>query len=415
LLGFGALCLTPAAQAQTETTLYEFLAGSDGGYPTSLIADGRGNFFGTNEVGSGNAVNGTVFELSPSGTGWTLSTIYTFPKTGGPDYPKGLVMDAHGNLFGVTESGGPSLDGTVFALTPDGNGGWTETTLHNFSGPDGRGPTGNLIVDSAGRIYGTTSSGGTCTAQSTGCGVAFELSRNSQGHWTETVLHQFGLVPTDGQIPLGGLVMDSQGNLFGTTSIGGHTGCSTTTCGTVFELTPANGIWTETIVHYFISKDGAFPEASLAIDSAGNLYGTTYQGGAHDAGVVFELSPTRAQGWQIHVVHSFVGFATGEFPLAGVTLGSGGKIYTATEDGGHDGQPCENGFSAQGCGVVYEFVPGSNGQWTSNLIYTFTGGSDGRLLQQTLVVDSSGNLFGVAFAGGVISQGGYGTIFEILP
>jgi len=168
-------------------------------------------------------------------------------------------------------------------------------------------------------------------------------------------------------------------------------------------------------VHYFISKDGAFPEDSLAIDSAGNLYGTTYQGGAHDAGVVFKLSPTQVQGWQINVVHSFVGFATGEFPLAGVTLGSGGKIYTATEDGGHDGQPCENGFSLQGCGVDYEFVPGSNGQWTSNLLYTFTGGSDGRLLQHTLLVDPSGNLFGVAFAGGVMGQGGYGTIFEILP
>ena len=399
------------ARAQTETTVYTFANGTDGSGPMALVADGHGNFFGTTFLGTG-----TVFELSPaSGGGWNFATLYTFPS-GNPYHPRGMTIDAAGNLYGVTESGGADDAGTVFELSPNGSGGWTEATLHSFHGPDGEAPIGAPVLDQAGNLYGTTNNGGKCAASTTGCGVAFELSPQAGGSWTEKIIHRFGAFPEDGQFPFGGLVFDSHGNLYGTTPNGGLTGCSTTTCGTVFELTPTTGaVWTESILHFFHSSDGATPIDTLVLDHTGNLYGTTYMGGAHDAGVVFELKPRSGGGWALQIVHSFAHFATGEFPVAGVALDGAGNLYATTEDGGPPGKPCETLNSVAGCGSVWEFSPTSSGEWTSTPLYTFTGGADGRVLDQGPVLDGAGHLFGTALYGGASVNGGNGTIFEITP
>ena len=394
-----------SAFSQVENTIYAFTNGIDSGGPWSLISDGHGNFFGTTVSGTG-----TVFELSPTtGGGWTLTTIYTFPN-GNPANPRSLVMDHSGNLFGVSENGGTKDLGTIFKLAPDGSGGWTHSTLYEFHGSDGEGPTGSLALDSAGNLYGTTINGGKCSSSATGCGVAFELSPQSGGSWTETVLHNFGSSSQDGQTPFGGLARDAQGNLFGTTSVGGKPGCSTTTCGTIFELTQVAGKWSEKILHYFNSTDGAFSYATPVLDASGNIYGTTYMGGANDAGTVFKLARSSA-GWQIQVVHSFNSFASGEFPVSGVTLDSAGNIYAATQDGGPSGSPCKTGNGVAGCGSVWQFAPSGSGQWTSKLLHVFSGGSDGRMLNQRVIV-SKGGIFGTATYGGV---DGFGTIFEITP
>jgi len=398
---FSAACV----YGQVENTLYSFTNGTDSSGPLALISDGHGNFFGTTMSGIG-----TVFELSPAaGGGWSLTTLYTFPN-GNPSRPRGLVMDAAGNLYGVAQDGGSTQQGTVFELSPNGSGGWTQTTLYQFHGSDGQSPN-DLTLDSAGNLYGTTNSGGKCPAFSVGCGIAFELGRQSDGSWSETILHRFGAFPEDGQFPEGGLARDSQGNLYGTTSVGGKTGCSTTTCGTLFELTKTGGKWYEKILHFFHSIDGAFPLDTPTLDAAGNVYGTTPMGGAYDAGVVFKLAPTSSGGWQIHLVHSFSHFTTGVFPVAGVTLDAAGNIYAATQDGGISGRPCLLINSVAGCGSVWQFSPSSSGQWTPTLLYVFTGGSDGRILDQNLV-RYKGRLFGTATYGGTE---GFGTVFEITP
>src|ERR1019366_6634594 len=190
--------------------------------------------------------------------------------TDGNDPLGGLIFDASGNLYGTTLGGGTYGGGTVFELTPAGGGSWTETVLHNFdsNGTDGFTPYAGLIFDSAGNLYGTTRWGGTY-----GGGTVFELTTAAGGGWTEQVLHSFDHNYTDGYYPQAGLIFDAAGNLYGTTSQGG----TYVYWGTVFELTPAaGGDWTETVLHNFNQNgtDGYYPEAGLIFDAAGNLYGT---------------------------------------------------------------------------------------------------------------------------------------------
>jgi uncharacterized repeat protein (TIGR03803 family) len=199
----------------------------------------------------------------------------------------GLIFDGSGNLYGTTFYGGPTGGGTVFELTPKAGGGWTEKILHSFGGKgDGSEPRAGLIFDGSGNLYGTTSSGG-----SDGYGAVFELTPKAGGGWTEKLLHSFIVNgKNDGNSPVSGLVLDSSGNLYGTTQYGG-----TYYVGTVFELTPkAGGGWTEKIVHNFDSnnhKDGYSPVAGLIIDATGNLFGTTYSGGTYGYGTVFGIKP----------------------------------------------------------------------------------------------------------------------------
>ena len=275
----------------------------------NLIFDSDGNLYGTTDAGGLDSW-GTVFELSPSTGGeWTLNVLHTFYT--GPNasndgqFPHdGLIFDSEGNLYGTTSGGGAngSVYGTVFELSPAGGGNWTEKVLWSFNTPsngDATHPAAGLVFDAQGNLYGTGSQGG-----NTGnLGAVFELSPGTGGAWTEKVLWNFTGGPSDGASPYSTLVLDAQGNLYGTTSYGGADGYAFNNgypayAGTVFELSPTNGAWTETILHNFgaPSTDGLFPYDGLVADADGNLYGTTYQGGAYDAsrytndGTVFELA-----------------------------------------------------------------------------------------------------------------------------
>src|SRR5664279_5403051 len=206
-----------------------------------------------------------------------------------------------------------------------------EQVLHNFNnnGTDGTFPQAGLIVDGAGNLYGTTSEGGTYISCSGGCGTVFELTPNGSGGWTETVLHNFNSNGTDGANPYAGLIFDAAGNLYGTTTTGG-----TYYVGTVFELSPSQGGgWTEKVLYSFNynGTDGNYPQASLTIDAAGNLYGTTWAGGpyGYGYGTVFELTPAAGGGWTETVLHNFVG-TDGAAPLAGLIFDAAGNLYGTT-------------------------------------------------------------------------------------
>ncbi len=387
-----------AAQVQ-EKVLYNF-AGTDGTGPMAgLIMDAAGNLYGTTDKG-GTYDYGTVFELMPaSGGGWTETVLHSFNNDGVDGaYPQaGLIFDAAGNLYGTTHSGGPhNADcfhdcGTVFELTPAAGGTWTEKVLHNFSSTrtDGAFPASGLIFDGAGNLYGTTIFGG---ASGAGNGTAFELTPTAGGGWTEKVLYSFG---PDGTYPQAGLVFDTAGNLYGTTPQGGAYGW-----GTVFELTPAaGGGWTEQVLHSFSDySDGSIPYAGLIIDGAGNLYSTTSGGGTYYAGTVFEMTPTAGGGWTKQVLYSFGPGTDGEGPYAGLIFDGAGNLYGTTTGGG-----------TYGSGAVFELTPAAGGGWTEQVLHSFNG-TDGVDPVAGLISDAAGNLYGTTQFGGSNNNG---TVFEI--
>jgi uncharacterized repeat protein (TIGR03803 family) len=280
--------LSPGANdTWTESVIYTFLGGTDGYYPyAELIADQGGNFYSTTS-GGGAHNKGTVFELSPSSNGWTKTILFSFDGKNGNAPQAGLIFDGAGNLYGTTTLGGADGHGTVFKLAPTSKG-WKETVIHSFAGgpTDGIFPSADLIFN-AGNIYSTTRNGGTSTVCNRGCGTVFELAPASGGTWTETVLYSFAGKP-DVVNPFAGVIFDSAGNLYGTTESGG-----TKNVGGIFELSPSNGSWTETVVHDFHgwNKDGARSFANLVSDGNGNFIGTTIFGGANTPGVVFEYTP----------------------------------------------------------------------------------------------------------------------------
>jgi uncharacterized repeat protein (TIGR03803 family) len=234
--------------------------------------------------------------------------LYSFSGMDGAAPVAGLIRDASGNLYGTTSWGGgisaqscnASDDGcgTVFELTPEANGTWTETVLYSFTGQaDGSQPVSNLTFDDNGNLYGTTVAGGSSTYPCNlgGCGVVFRLSPSTNGEWTEEVLYSFSGY-NDGNAPSSGVILDAQGNLYGTTLQGGSNDV-----GTVFELSPkAGGGWQETVLHSFTNNgygtDGAYPEGGLIFDRVGNLYGTTNEGGVFMYGSVFELKQRHEKG-----------------------------------------------------------------------------------------------------------------------
>jgi uncharacterized repeat protein (TIGR03803 family) len=258
---------------------------ADGSTPEAgLTLDQAGNLYGTTF---------NVFQLSPGPDGWTESVLYTFcsqPNCADGSVPRaGLILDATGNLFGTTQSGGAYYHGTVFKLRPMPDGSWKERVLHSFGGSgDGIQPgRGTLAMDGSGSLYGTTITGGRHACDVQTCGTLFRLVRQPNGHWKETILHHFK-GGKGGYHPVGGLVMEATGVLYGTTQLGG-TECD---CGTIYKLVPnPDGTWTYTVLHRFTGDDGAFPSANLAFDNQGNLYGTTMFGGPAAGGVVFRLTP----------------------------------------------------------------------------------------------------------------------------
>ncbi len=284
-----------------ETTLLSF-DNRDGNEPIAgLIIDASGNLYGTTFYGGADGV-GTVFKLAPTGSGWTETVLYSFKDTGidGQWANTRLAFDVSGNLYGTTFFGGAFGYGTVFELSPNPNGSWTEKLLHSFDnhGGDGTYPHSDVTVDAAGNVYGMTASGG-----ANGDGVVFELTPTTGGAFTETLLHNFS--GPDGANPYGPVTFDGSGNLYGTTASGGSSSACTDGCGTVFELSPATGGgWTEKVLRSFDNTDGANPYGGV-IFASGNLYGTTSQGAHGNFGAVFELTPAAGGGWREKILHNF--------------------------------------------------------------------------------------------------------------
>src|SRR5580704_4880689 len=255
-----------------------------------LLLDAAGNLYGT--FGVGKNYNGAVGELSPGSHGWNEKDLFDFclyPRNfvclGGNDPGFRLAWDANGNLYGVTTEGGVDKAGVAYQLEYTADG-WKEHVLHSFpaSPSDGYNFFGGLALDRSGNVYGTTLQGGRI-----GAGTVFELSLQQDGHWKETILYDFPNASHDGGGPAAGLVLDQSGNLYGTASGGGDSHCS---CGVVFKMTPgSNGKWSYTVLHRFTGTDGYSPQASLTLDSKGNIYGTTTEGGPGGYGVVFEITP----------------------------------------------------------------------------------------------------------------------------
>jgi len=395
-------------------------ANGDGATPQAPLAvDVAGNLYGTTYYGGENkdcqGFNhvyvgcGIAFELSPpmsSGGGWTESVIYTFT---GPDgaYPNGgLVFDSAGNLYGVTAGGGSTGYGVVYELSPPGSSGeWTETVLYSFGFGLGN-PSGTLVFDQAGNLYGESSA-------YLYCGIVFQLAPSQGGTWTENVLYSFQ-GKTDGCEPSGGLIFDHAGNLYGVTTpdLGS---------GNVFKLSPSSGgSWTETTLHTFQGLgDGSYPVGPLTI-SKGALYGTTTQGGnsgcsGNGCGVVYQLLP----GGQYQIIHHFLANTTdGSRPEAGMIADPSGNLYGTASQGG--GSPyC--GYT--GCGAVYELSPPSQsgGDWTETTLYGFSNfNGDGSYPQAVLLLVKGGVLVGTTADGGDGNctrgqSSGCGTVFAVVP
>jgi uncharacterized repeat protein (TIGR03803 family) len=311
----------------------------------------------------------------------TETVLYKFSKPPDGTNPSGaVVFDAHGNLFGTTGHGGMDGNGTVFELSPTSSGGWKETIIYDFlTGTNGSQP-GSLIFDPAGNLYGTTLFGGTY-----GKGVIYELSPNGSGSWQQSVLYNFGS-GTDSALPVG-LVRGAAGNLFGTSEEGG-----TSNLGTVFELVSSGGTWTEKVLYSFAggSDDGG-PFGGLAIDSKGNLYGTTSGSGSGGGlGTVFEMTRT-ATGWVKNILHTFTG-PEGYMPLSTPLLDKLGNIYVTAEAGG-----------TNNAGTVYELTPSSGG-WAGSVIFNFSGEASGPAAG--VVMDAAGNLCGT-------TESGAGTVYRL--
>jgi len=401
-----ALILAPGAWAAGKyKVLHEFTGGADGGGPQDglFIFDAAGNIYGTT-AGGGTYGSGNVFTLTPNSDGtWTENVLYSFGANGGDpsSVRAGVIFDASGNLYGTSWSGGDYGLGTVYELTPQSGGTWTESVLHSFTGgSDGGYAVGGLIFDSSGNLYGTATIGG-----DDGGGVVFELSPNSDGTWTETVIHSF--TGSDGGFPdHGSLIFDATGNLYGEASDLFWGPC----CGTIFQLAPqSDGSWKETVLYHFTGgKDGGTPESTLIFDKAGSLYGATAEGGAYGAGVVFKLTPGAHSKWKERVLHQFKGGKDGATPFAGVVFDTAGNAYGATLTGG--GGPCGE-WMGTGCGVVFKLIPTAHGQWTERVLRRLQGKPTGNPYGE-VVLDGKGNSYGMASGDGT---GGSGSVFEIMP
>lgn len=392
--------VTPAS-AQSLSVIHNFAGGQDGSQPVAgLTMDKAGNLYGT--ASAGGTGYGAVFKLTHKNSAWIFSPLYSF--AGGNDGAgpvTALVVGPNGTLYGSTAAGGGgacskiyeySGCGTIFNLRPNAAVcktalcPWAETVLYRFAGgSDGAYPIGRLLFDQSGDIFGTTAD----YLQFGSLGTVFELTP-SGGGWTKSFAHRF--TGSDGQYPAAGVIFDQSGDLYGTTYYGGAHGD-----GAVYELTPSGSGWTEKVLYSFQGgSDGADVAAGLIFDNAGNLYGAATTGGSGGGGTVFELMPSSGQ-WTLSALCSFTG---SEGPASSLVMDTLGNLYgTTVEDG------------AYGAGSVFKLTRSGSG-WNCTDIYDFTGGSDGANPFGGLVLDASGNLYGTTEAGGA---NGDGVIFEITP
>ncbi len=374
--------------------------GNDGASPIAgLTLDGAGNLYGTTSQG-GSAGAGVAFQLIHRGTGWVLNPLHEF--VGSPDgyspYSR-VVFGRDGRLYGTTNSGGiqntdycglPTGCGTVFTLTPPPTVckttlcPWTEEVIHAFYGQpyDGSQPGyGGVAFDQNGNLYGTTWIGGPTNSAcpfDRSCGVVYQMSP-SQGGWTETIIYDFQPGAPSGSNPWSGLVVDNLGNLYGTTG------------SAVYELTPGGDGWSETTL-----KSGVGSTGGVILDQSDNLYGTSDS-------VAFELSPT-GNGWTYTPLYTY-GQDQGQIPINGLAMDTAGNLYGAGSQGG-----------LYGYGAIFKLSP-AGGQWTYLSLHDFTGGSDGRYPYGQVILDANGNVYGTTLYGGNVSDcpgnNGCGVVFEI--
>lgn len=367
----------PLAQTQnvvTEKIIYNFAAGADGQQPeAALIRDTKGNLYGTTVLG-GSKDDGTIFGLNPRGIEKVLYSFSGFSDGAVPSGP--LVLDSQGNLYGTAAYGGVNNNGTVFELTRTG----TLKVLYSFTGgSDGTSPSGGLIRDALGNLYGVTRLGGNHSE-----GTIFKVAPDGN----ESVLYTF-TGASDGGEPRAGLIMDAQGSLYGTAANGGPN-----LAGTVFKLTSSGAF---SVLHAFGSPngDGGSPQAPLILDANGNLYGTTEFGGAQFSGTVFKVTAAGLES----VIYSFTGGTDGARPIAGLIRDPKGNLYGTTTIGGNTS--CH-------CGVVFKLTLGG----TESVVYTFGPGPDGSTPFASLLSNGKGGAYSTTSAGGANAQG---TVFELVP
>ena len=398
--------LVQPAQAQTFSVIHNFSGGQDGAAPMAgLTVDQGGNLYGSaargGNVGACGGIGcGIVFRLAKGNSGWVLTPLYSF--AGGKDGTSpqaNVVFAADGSLTSTTYWGGGTCDqnpdgcGTIFKLQPPASAcktslcPWTETVLHQFNGSDGAGPVGTVIFDPTGNLYGAATAGGFRNG-----GTVFELAPSGSAR---VIYSPYGY-------PGGGVIRDSTGNIYGTAFSGGNGQ------GSVYELTPAGAGWIGINLYDFANgSDAGYPWAGLIFDQAGNLYGSTTAGGSGNGGTVFRMTASNGN-WIFDTLYSFTGPGDSRFvvgPLGSLVMDSAGSLYGTTfADGAH------------GLGAVFKLTP-SNDSWTFTSLHDFTGGSDGAYPYSNLVFDASGNLYGTASQGGTSANcsGGCGVVFEIKP
>ena len=435
-----AFCAFTASAA--EKTLFSFSPyDPNGSNPHgTLLRDAAGALYGVTTLG-GAYYNGTIFKLSPPAFGktdWTLSTIYTF--TGGSDGGSpngGLIMDSTGAIYGTASSGGSWLNqGLVFKLTPPANEAnqWTETVIHYFyhsyafGSDDGANPSGGLIMDRYGVLYGVTDLGGSIASVSGSYGTVFKLTPvdTARTQWQETVLYRFQ-GGGDGANPFSQLALDATGALYGSTLYGGTGACTdylsnVIGCGTVYKLmppAPGQAAWAKTTLHSFASgADGTVPQGRLLLDYYGNVYGTTIEGGTGQCvdslynlvgcGTIYRLTPPGPgqTTWTESILHNFTG-PDGAFPQGGLLIDAAGALYGTTSGGG----PASNAILGS-YGLVFKLSPPTQGagRWTETILYSFDITTSGDTPVDELTSDSFGNLFGVTNQGGPHYNG---TVFEL--
>jgi uncharacterized repeat protein (TIGR03803 family) len=415
------VCLASVAWAGISGSEYRFKSGlRDGADPrSSLVTDGAGNFYGTtlgggSETCRSNPNCGTVFWIGQGPDGrYEEAVIHTF--TGAPDgfYPSGnLILDSSGNLFGTTQYGGTLGFGTVFKLAPQNDGSWTETILYSFQGgTNGYAPMYGVTFDTHGDLYGTTFGGGTCGGDFCG-GTVFELVPQQDGSWEKTTAYAFAF-QGESQTP-GSLIFDASGNMYGNTVMGGG-------AGTIFQLIQnQNGSWVENVLYSFMDGlDGGYP-SGVIFDGNGNLYGEALIGGSFacpgsGCGTVFRLTPGSNGQWEFSVIHTFNGLngSRGQAPAGGLAVDSAENLYGVTEAGG-TGNCFGGGY---GCGTIFKLTAGSGGEYSFGIIASFDG-RHGADPGAGVILDSAGNIYGTASEGGDLSCGapyGCGTAFMLTP
>ena len=376
-----------SAQDQHFVALHQFDSAGDGAFPeAALVRDAAGSLYGTTILGGG-GVAGVVYKIDSTGAE-TILLRFDVANGSGPNSP--LILDQTGNLYGIANNG-PLGGGVIFKLAPNGE----QTLLHSFrkgSNFQPKFPSGGLFMDKFGNIFGTTQFGGDRGCQS-GCGTIFKL--NTKGNLS--LVHKF--VGSDGSQPLGPLVQDADGNLYGITQSGGNLACPDPLiqgqgCGTVFRLSKKRVL---TVLHSFQGgSDGSTPQSGLFLDAAGNLFGSTGKGGTSENGIVFKISNAGAY----TVLHRFTGGADGTTPNGGLVADDSGNLFGTAQAGG-----------ANGMGTAFELTP--TGGLT--VLHAFAGDTDGAFPLAGLVRDELGHLFGTTDRDFLPQQIQGGNVFEIRP